>query len=160
MSSWCRPSYPQDSVKIKQTENKLSGITVNTTSCSNVSKSTRDILSLNIIMYISCSSRLQMKCWWLWCWFHIINAFQESAYTKRGVLCICAQISALFCQTKLSGCAQPGEREILFVFLFCWYLPAFYGPRSSFVSARECKREGEKESILNFLLKRKFICSC
>ena len=29
-----------------------------------------------------------------------------------------------------------------------------------FACAREGKREGEKESILNFLLKRKFICSC
>lgn len=72
--------------------------------------------------------------------------------------------SALFCLPNWRVCVPERQKgEILFVFfLFCLYLPAFYGRHSSFffAGAREGKREGEKESILNFLLKRKFICSC
>lgn len=78
----------------------------------------------------------------------------------NSVVYLCTNLCILPTRVYATEADAGGEREILFVFLFCLYLPAFYGLRSSFASAREGKREGEKESVLNFLLKRKFICSC
>ena len=55
-------------------------------------------------------------------------------------VCNHAQISALYCLTKLRECVAEREREILFVFLFCLYLAAFLWP-----ALKLCERQSVKE---------------
>lgn len=61
-------------------------------------------------------------------------------------------------------CARRAAGSVVCVFIFVYvslpfFFPSFF-PRSPGRPAHGSREKGEKESVLNFLLKRKFICSC
>lgn len=88
---------------------------------------------------------------------------------QSGGVCVCSPYSLTECAAGRR--AGDGPRCLCFVLFFwlffvCFFyfvyvsLPFLRPALGLLAAAEEGKREGEKESILNFLLKRKFICSC